>query len=105
MLKVTVTNNLKALEGLTRRAQELESQRTICLTELVTPAFISDCSRFDSLEDMFEAGGFQIKSPDDLTAIPHDERDEFIRKFTTYQTWQQLLDDAVKQWTLTQLGF
>lgn len=104
MLKVSVTENLKPLEDLARRAEQLDGQHNIPIAELLTPPFLSNCSRFQSIEEMFEASGFKIESMEDFKAIPDREWDAFIAANTSYADWQTLLTSAVRTWTAKRLG-
>lgn len=77
MIKLTVKENFKPLEDLVRRARELEGQRSVSVTALLTPEFLSSCSRFASADEMFAASGFRIESAEDFNAIPDAEWDGF----------------------------
>lgn len=104
MLKVTVEKNLKPLEDLVRRARELDGQHEISVANLLTPDFLGQCSRFKSADELFEASGFSVQSVEDFRAIPDAEWDTFISGNTTFASWQDTLNAAVKEWTIKQLG-
>lgn len=104
MLKVTVEKNLKPLEDLVRRARELDGQHEISVANLLTPDFLGQCSRFKSADELFEASGFSVQSVEDFRAIPDAEWDTFISGNTTFASWQDMLNAAVKEWTIKQLG-
>jgi hypothetical protein len=53
---------------------------------------------------LFESSGFRIESPEDFKAIPDADWDAFIGRETTFADWQAMLDEAVKVWTIKQLG-
>ena len=78
MLKVTVEKDLKPLDDLARRAQELEGQHEISIANLLTADFLGECSRFKSADELFEASGFNVHSVEDFKAIPDAEWDTFI---------------------------
>jgi hypothetical protein len=105
MLKVTVEkkNNLTPLENLVRRAKKLDVQERASLAGLLTPAFLSGCSRFNSADEMFEASGFKIGSQEDFEAIPDAEWDLFIRKNTSFTDWKEMLKAASGEWIKQQL--
>ncbi len=104
MLKVSVEENLKPLEDLARRAKELDGQHQVSIANLLTPEFLSQCSRFRSADELFEGSGFKVQSTEDFAAIPDAEWDTFISGNTGFANWQEMLDAAVKEWTIRQLG-
>lgn len=104
MLKVSVEENLKPLEDLARRAKGLDGQHQVSVADLLTPEFLSQCSRFRSADELFESSGFKVQSTEDFAAIPDAEWDTFISGNTSFANWQEMLDAAVKEWTIRQLG-
>lgn len=104
MLKVTVKKDLKPLEDLARRARQLDGQHQVSVASLLSPAFLGRCSRFKSADELFESSGFTIQSTEDFAAIPDAEWDSFISGNTNFASWQEMLNAAVKEWTIKQLG-
>jgi hypothetical protein len=105
MLEITGLDELsRKLKDLGDRAQELDGQHEIPLSELLTPVFVAGCSRFQSTDELFKASGFKVESTEDFKAIPDAEWDAFIGSNTAYSTWQAMLDEAVKEWTVNRLG-
>lgn len=92
------------LNDLSRRASELDGQHSIPIADLLTPAFISKCSRYKSTDELFDASGFNVKTQEDFAAIPDDGWDDFIRKSTTYGSWQEMLQAAGAEWMKKELG-
>ena len=104
MLKVTVERNIKPLGDLTRRAKELHGQHQVSIANLLTQGFLAGCSRFQTAEEFFEASGFCVESAEDFAAIPDAEWDSFIKSNTSFASWQEMLNAAVKEWTIKRLG-
>ena len=107
MLKVTVDvkGSLKPLEDLARRAEALDGEHSVSLADLLNPAFLRGCSRFQSADEMFEASGFKIESPEDFKAIPDTDWDTFISSNTSFSSWEEMQAGAAKAWFAKQLGF
>jgi len=95
-------NDLKALAD---KAQNLDGQHNVPISELLTSSFLSMHTRFSSLNDLFEASGFKVESSEDFAAIPDDKWDDFIRSISSFENWQAMLGAAAKVWTAKQLGF
>lgn len=105
-VKMTGMDKLnRRLLDLSRKAKELGDTHSIPLAELLTPAFISTYTRFSSMEEMFEMSGFNIKTQEDLDALPAKEMDDFIRSVSSFTGWRAMLQEAVKAWTARRLGF
>jgi hypothetical protein len=106
-MSVTVTG-LKELERKLKdigdRAQKLQGTTDTPLSELLTAEFLKTCSRFSSLNELFNASGFVITDADDFKAVPDGQWNEFIKQNTSFANWNELLSAAAKDWTKDQLG-
>lgn len=95
----------KKLDDLAEKAKNLDGKHKIPLNELLNPTFISQCTRFATAEEMFDASGFKLDTQEDLAAIPDEKMDHFIRSISSFENWQEMIDQAVKDWTANKLGF
>ncbi len=95
----------RKMNDLSDRAKRLNGTHEVPIPELLTPEFLSTCSSFGSVQEMFEASGFAINSTDDFKAIPNLEWDAFVTRNTSFTSWKDMLDSAVRSWTSRQLGF
>lgn len=87
--------NLKNnVDKLIKNLEEVESTKQLSFTELFTPTFLSECSSFTSLEDLFEKSGFKVESPEDFKKIPNEEWERFIVENTSYESWLDMQKDA-----------
>lgn len=82
----------------------LFNKHSVSITEVLTPSFISQHTRFSDANAMFEATGFKIESQEDFQAIPDDKLDEFIRSESSFSTWRDMLSAAMAAWTKKKLG-
>ena len=106
MLKIAGLDELqRKLEDMSRRAESMSGNHNVPIPELLTRDFLSRCSRFSSADEMFEASGFKIESPEDFAAIPDVEWDAFVRTNTTYASWDAMLSEAGGEWAARRLGF
>jgi len=104
MISVTVKKNLKPLKDLERRARELDGHSNVSIPELLTPEFMTGCSRFTSAQELFDSSGFKIDSPDDFKAIPDVEWNAFISSNTSYANWEEMLSAVIGERLKRQLG-
>ncbi|MEI4930731.1 hypothetical protein [Aeromonas caviae] len=93
--KIKSNGNLKQLES---NLKKLSNTTQLTLAELMPSSFISSCSKFSSIDELFEASGFKIESADDFAAIPDDEWDLFIQQNTTYKNWLDMQQSAASEY-------
>ncbi len=106
MLKMTGLDEFqRKLSDMAHRADGLSGNHSVPLPDLLTPDFLRRCSRFQSVEEMFEASGFKVESEDDFSAIPDTEWDEFVRANTSFPSWEVMLGKAGGAWAARRLGF
>jgi hypothetical protein len=91
------------LEELSDRADEIHGKHEVSLNELLTPGFLSKCSRFISADEMFEASGFKVETTEDFAKIADEEWDLFIQQNTTFATWSDMLPAAGSEWAQKKL--
>jgi hypothetical protein len=83
---------------------EIELQRIVPITELLTPSFVSSCSLFEDAQQLFDESGFKINSEEDIAAIPDNSWDQYISKKTIYRSWSDMLGAASIAWSKQQFG-
>jgi len=105
MLKIEGFNELQnKLDELAKKAEELDGQHQVPVSELLTDGFISRHTSFSSVDEMFKASGFEIESQEDLAAIPDAEWDNYIRSVSSFDSWQNMLGAAGQEWAKRKLG-
>lgn len=87
------------LEKLRRNLSALSQTTEIKLTDLMDSQFISGCSKYANVEELFESSGFKIESEEYFLAIPDDEWEEFIVKNTTFSSWDDMQQAAASAYT------
>lgn len=83
------------INRLNQNLHEVASTTELRFDEIFTNEFLSECSSFRSLEELFEKSGFQVNSVEDFKAIPDDDWENFIIQNTTYNSWLDMQTDAV----------
>lgn len=89
---------LKGLEELKKKMQELEKTEQVSFSELFDQNFMRENTTFASMEEMFEKSGFKIDSPQDFEAVPSDEWDQYVRSNTDFDDWEQMQAAAAKRY-------
>jgi len=96
--------NFKGLEKLQKNMRELSEKTEVKLPELMSPDFVSSCSKFESIQALFDASGFIVESPADFAAIPDEEWEEFIIGNTSFSSWSVMQHKASEHYTIKQLN-
>lgn len=90
---------------LNRRARELDGEHDVPIENILTPSFMSSCSKFASIDSFFGAGGFNFGSQEEFEQVPDEELDSHVRATTRFGSWDEMLTEAGEQYALRQLGF
>ncbi len=94
----------KKLNQLAQNAQELGETKSASLTEILSPEFMSQHTRFANVGELFEAGGFDASSQSAFEAIPQDQLDAFVRSESSFDSWKEMLNTAGAAWAKGKLG-
>lgn len=96
-----LSRDLKKME---QNAKRLEGRHEVSFSELFTASFMRRHTRFSSIDELLEAGGFQGRTQEEFDAIPTSELDAHIAKVTKFRSWDELLSEAVGDYAMKQLG-
>lgn len=99
MGKTGIEPILRHLEKLKERALQLHGKHQVPLVELMPESFIQRHSNFKTLQEMFDASGFQ--QADDFSS---DVGNAFIAQNTSFSSWSEMIDAASREWIKRQLG-
>jgi hypothetical protein len=94
----------RKMDNLARSVEQLSGPHHVPIGELLTPSFLACCSRFSSVDQMFQTSGFKIDTNEDLESIPESDWDTFIKTNTSFESWRQMLEAAGADWTKRQLA-
>lgn len=94
----------KHLEKLAKNAQELDGEHVVPFEELFPSEFLKEYTSVSTVQQLMNESGLNISNQEDFNNIPDEEWDEYIRKVTSFSDWQDMLDTAVKEYTIRKLG-
>lgn len=72
------------------------NQGLISLSDLFTPEFMHRHTQFETIEELLSSGGFVINSEEDYDAIPDKDIDAYVVKTTNFDSWREMLTNAVQ---------
>ena len=82
------------LRRLQSKARSLDGIHRIPIKDILTDEFISKHTRYASADEWFAQSPFEIQSQDDFEAIPDAEWDAYVRRTTSFKSWQEMLEKA-----------
>lgn len=91
------TSDLEHLaENLEKSAEKSEkSMSMVSFKDLFTPSFMTTYTDFANFSELLIVGKFNVNSLEDFMAILDEEFDEFIKKTTKFQNWEEMQSTAV----------
>jgi hypothetical protein len=88
----------RRLAALQHRAQRLSGTHNVEFSELFCSEFMLFNTDFESMEAMFAASGFTVRSQEDFASIPDDKWDAFVQQRTRFQSWNEMLGRATQEY-------
>lgn len=104
--KVTGLDELeKQLKQMEKGVNELSQTNQVSFKDLFPISFMRKYTSFSSVNELLDAGGFNIESQEDFEAIPEHELNKHIAAVTKFSSWEDMLGEATSQYALKKLGF
>lgn len=95
----------KKLNQLADNAKELGNTKSASLTEILSPDFIAQHTKFSNAEDFFKASGFDVSDQAAFEAIPEEQLNAFVASVSSFKSWREMLNSAGAIWAKRKLGF
>ena len=86
--------DLTGFDQLEKNLASLSGEHEMPIDELMTPKFISSCSKYSDFDELLKFSGFERESLEGFEAIPNEKWDSFIQENTTYESWQEMQEAA-----------
>ena len=96
--------DMRGLDKFRKKAEELSGTNHVKLSDLFNVGFMRKNTSFNSVEEMFEKSGLEIKNEEDIKKN-QEVWDEFIKTNTNYAGWVAMLKAASIVWLKKGLGF
>lgn len=85
------------------KIEKIAKTETVSFPDLFNPDFMRKHAKVPTIEALFEAGGFDVNSPEDFAAIPDEEWEANIRANTFFKSWEEMQRTAGAEWVMRQL--
>ncbi|MFC1819795.1 hypothetical protein ACFLZG_01755 [Thermodesulfobacteriota bacterium] len=89
----------KKLEKIFGWEKGLIETKEIFVPTLLMDSFVTKYTKFTSAQQMFVESGFEIDSAEDFKAIPVEEWDTFITGSSDFNSWDEVLQAAVTEYS------
>lgn len=94
----------KKLPEMIKGLDELSEKKSVSIGELFTADFMKKHTKFSSLGELMEAGGFHIESAEDFKSILGPEFDAHITASSPFASWKEILQAAGNEYAARKIG-
>lgn len=94
----------RKLEQMQKGLKELDGKHSVSFAELFPSDFMCKYTKFSSMSELLDNGGFHVGSQEDFRNIPNEPFDRHIAATTRFKTWEEMLHTAVKEYAARKLG-
>ncbi|HAU0926198.1 TPA: hypothetical protein JBH83_15520, partial [Legionella pneumophila] len=94
----------KKIKDLQENAKKISGQNQVPWSELFNDKFMLEYTSYKSIHDFIQASGYHIEKNEDLNNIPDKDWDGFIKKSTSFSSWEEMLSTAGTMWAKEKLG-
>lgn len=86
---------ITGLEEMQEKLTKLQSiGDRVSFSDMFPPQFISNHSRFGTIEELIDGSGFKVESKEDFEAISDTDWEEFITQNTDFESWEDMQHTA-----------
>lgn len=85
----------KLAENLEKADKEEKSMSMVSFKDLFTPAFMATYTDFANFSELLVVGKFNVNSLEEFMALLDAKFDQFIKKTTKFQNWEEMQSTAV----------
>ena len=93
----------KKLEKLIKKTNEIPPEQDVPMSELFDTGFLTQRTRFSTIDELFESAGINIESAEDFKNMPKDKLDKFIRENTSFSSYDEMFGEAGTAYCAKQL--
>lgn len=79
-----------------------DTKTPIFFNDLFAPEFMRLYTQYNSIEEFLSSGGFDVSSDEDYESIPDEAIDAYVLKTTNFNSWKEMLTEAIESYTSNQ---
>ena len=93
------------IKKLEQKLNKLDVTHSVSYDELFNASFMSRYTQHSTIDEFFEAGGFEFETEEEFENIPEEDVDKHVQAVTKFNTWQEMINKAGEHWAAKKLGF
>lgn len=74
------------------------------VSELLNPTFLCEHTSFKDIDDLLKVAGADLKSVEELLALPKTTIDQLIHSESSFSTWEEFLSKATEAWIIKNIS-
>ena len=95
---------LNLIEKAKDRKKRAHEQVDISAPTVLMDSFVASHTKFSSAQQLFDESGFEIHSIEEFQAIPAEQWDAFIASSSEFDTWDDMLQAIVAEYSKRNLN-
>lgn len=104
--RIKVSKQLdKRFKEIERGAKEINETGSVDFKDLFTQNFMTKYTNFNNISEFFEESPFEFKTQEEFESIDENQLDEYVRKQSKLDSWQDMFSTAGKEYVAKKLGF
>ncbi|OME21598.1 MULTISPECIES: hypothetical protein [Paenibacillus] len=103
MVKAKFTSS-NLFDNIQRKADKLSEGQHVTLDELFNSSFMRKYTDFQSIDELFDKGGYAVASLEDIEKIIGPRFNAYISEHTKFSNWNEFQTKAVAEQVARQLG-
>jgi len=84
------------LDKLKRKLKKLDGTHNVSYDKLFNASFMNRYTKHSTIDEFFDAGGFEFETEEEFDKIPESELDKHVQASTKFTNWQDMLGRAVE---------
>lgn len=77
-----------------KSVKDLTENEEVPIEKILNNKFMKTYTKFESVDDFFTSGGYNINSTEDLEQIPDEDLDKYVSSVSKFKTWEEMLGEA-----------
>jgi hypothetical protein len=94
----------KDFQKLAQRAKYLAGDSEVPFNTLFTQSFMAKHTPYESIDEFLDNSGLDISSNDDFDNIPQEKLDEYVKKVSDFNSWEEMFGAASDEYIFKKLG-
>lgn len=82
--------------------KEINKKQTVPMENIFKPDFLKKYTNFNNFEEFI--GPLNIQTNEDFDKFPEDDLDKYVRNHSSFNSWEEMFEEAASSYLIEQLG-